>query len=64
LQKSNKCIKVKRPILLDDPLLDTEEGISEYEDEYSDKILKIKIYEILPLVRIRYNNERLERICH
>lgn len=31
-----KCIKLKRPMLPDYPLPGTEEGISDYEDEYSD----------------------------
>ena len=39
-----QCIKVKKPMLPDDSLPNTEEGISKYEDEYSDEILKIKIY--------------------
>ena len=58
-----QCIKVKRPMLPADPLPNTEEGISEYEDEYSDEILKIKICELLPPVRTPYNNKRLERTC-
>lgn len=58
-----KCIKLKRPMLPDYPLLGTEEGISDYEDEYSDEILKLKIYELLPPVRTSYNNKRLERTC-
>ena len=58
-----QCIKTKRPMLPDNPLPNTEEGISEYEDEYSDEILKIKIYELLPPVRTPYNNKRLERTC-
>lgn len=58
-----QCIKTKRPMLPDYPLPNTEEGISEYEDEYSDEILKIKIYELLPPVRTPYNNKRLERTC-
>lgn len=58
-----QCIKVNKPMLPDAPLPNTEEGISEYEDEYSDEILKIKIYELLPPVRTPYNNKRLERTC-
>ena len=58
-----KCIKLKRPMLPDYPLPGTEEGISDYEDEYSDGILKLKIYELLPPVRTPYNNKRLERTC-
>lgn len=41
----------------------TEEGISEYVDEYSNEILKIKIYELMPPVKTPYNNKRLERTC-
>lgn len=58
-----KCIKLKSPMLPDYPLPGTEEGISNYEDEYSDEILKLKIYELLPPVRTPYNNKRLERTC-
>ena len=58
-----KCIKLKRPMLPDYPLPGAEEGISDYEDEYSDEILKLKIYELLPPVRTPYNNKRLERTC-
>ena len=58
-----KCIKLKMPMLPDYPLPGTEDGISEYEDEYSDEILKLKIYELLPPVRTPYNNKRLERTC-
>ncbi len=58
-----KCIKLKRPMLPNYPLAGTEEGISDYEDEYSDEILKLKIYELLPPVRTPYNNKRLERTC-
>ena len=58
-----KCIKLKMPILPDCSLPGTEEGISRYEDEYSDGILKLKIYELLPPVRTPYNNKRLERTC-
>lgn len=35
-------------MLTDAPLPNTEEGISKYENEYSDEILKIKIYKLLP----------------
>lgn len=58
-----QCIKLKRPMLPEDALPGTEEGISDYEDDYSDEILKIKIYELLPPVRTPYNNKRLERTC-
>ena len=58
-----KCIKLKMPMLPDYPLPGAEDGISEYEDEYSDEILKLKIYELLPPVRTPYNNKRLERTC-
>lgn len=53
--------KLKRSVPPDYPLPGTEEGISDYEDEYSDEILKLKICELLPAVRIPYNNKRLER---
>ena len=58
-----QCIKFKRPMLPDCPFPDKEEGISEYESEYSDDILKMKIYELLPPVRTPYNNKKLERTC-
>lgn len=58
-----QCIKVRQPMLPDYPLPGTEDGISEYEYEYSDEILKLKIYELLPPVRTPYNNKRLERTC-
>ena len=53
-----KCIKLKMSMLPDCPLPGTEEGISIYEDEYSDGILKLKIYELLPPVRTPYNNKK------
>ena len=40
-----------------------ENGISQYESEYSNEILKIKIHELLPPVRTPYNNKRLENTC-
>ncbi len=58
-----KCIKLKRPMLPDYPLQRKEYGISEYEEEYSRDILKIKINELLPPVRTPYNNKRLENTC-
>ena len=58
-----QCIKFKRPMLPDYPFLEKEEGISEYEIEYSNDILKMKIYELLPPVRTPYNNKKLERTC-
>ena len=58
-----KCIKLKRPLIVDSPLPGKEDGISEYESKYSDEILKIKINELLPPVRTPYNNKRLENTC-
>lgn len=58
-----KCIKLKLPMMQDCPLPGKESGISEFEDEYSDGILKIKIHELLPPVRTPYNNKRLENTC-
>lgn len=58
-----KSIRVPRAKLPDYPLPGTQEGISKYEDEYSDGILKIKIYELMPPVRTPYNNLKLERTC-
>ena len=55
-----KCIKLKRPLIVDSPLPEKEDGISEYESNYSDEILKIRINELLPPVRTPYNNKRLE----
>ena len=40
-----------------------QDEISKFESEYSDGILKIKIYELLPPVRTPYNNRRLEKTC-
>lgn len=42
-------------MLPDYPLPGTEKEISDYEDEYSDEILKLKIYELLPPVRTPFN---------
>ena len=58
-----KCIRMPRAMLPDYPLPGTEFGISKFEDEYSDGILKLKIYELMPPVRTPYNNKRLERTC-
>jgi len=58
-----KCIKLKRPLIVDSPLPRKEDGISEYESKYSDEILKIRINELLPPVRTPYNNKRLENTC-
>ncbi len=58
-----KCIKLKLPMMQDCPLPGKESGISEFEDEYSDGILKIKIHELLPPVRTPYNNKKLENTC-
>ena len=58
-----KCIKLKRPLIVDSPLPGKEDGISEYESNYSDEILKIRINELLPPVRTPYNNKRLENTC-
>ena len=58
-----KCIKVEQSKYPYYPLPGTEEGISEYVDEYSNEILKIKIYELMPPVKTPYNNKRLERTC-
>ena len=37
-----------------------EDSISKYRSEYSTEILKIKTHELLLLVRILYNNKRLD----
>lgn len=58
-----KCIKVEQSKYPYYPLPGTEKGISEYIDEYSNEILKIKIYELMPPVKTPYNNKRLERTC-
>ena len=58
-----KCIKLKRPLIGEEPLPGKENGISQYESEYSNEILKIKIHELLPPVRTPYNNKRLENTC-
>lgn len=58
-----KYVSLKRPALPEDVELGTEEGISRYESDYSDEILKIKIYELLPSVKTPANNKRLERTC-
>ena len=58
-----KCIKLKRPLIGEEPLPGKEDGISQYESEYSNEILKIKIHELLPPVRTPYNNKRLENTC-
>ena len=56
-----QCIKLKGIMLLDEPKNAEEQGISEYESAYSDGILKIKVYELLPPVKTPYNNRKLER---
>lgn len=58
-----KYVSLKRPALPDNAELGTEEGISRYESDYSNEILKIKIYELLPSVKTPANNKRLERTC-
>ena len=58
-----KYIKLKRPLIGEEPLPEKEDGISQYESEYSNEILKIKIHELLPPVRTPYNNKRLENTC-
>ena len=58
-----KCIKFKMPTIPEDVLTKKQDEISKYESEYSDGILKIKIYELLPPVRTPYNNRRLEKTC-
>ena len=58
-----KCVKLKRPLIGEEPLSGKEDGISQYEREYSNGILKIKIHELLPPVRTPYNNKRLENTC-
>lgn len=56
-----KCLKFKMPSILESSRKQDE--ISKFESEYSDDILKIKIYELLPPVRTPYNNRRLEKTC-
>ena len=56
-----KCLKFKMPSILESSRKQDE--ISKFESEYSDGILKIKIYELLPPVRTPYNNRRLEKTC-
>ena len=56
-----KCLKFKMPSILESSRKQDE--ISKFESEYSDCILKIKIYELLPPVRTPYNNRRLEKTC-
>ena len=56
-----KCLKFKMPSILESSRKQNE--ISKFESEYSDGILKIKIYELLPPVRTPYNNRRLEKTC-
>ena len=58
-----KYVSLKRPALPDEVELGTEEGISRYESDYSNGILKIKICELLPSVKTPANNKRLERTC-
>ncbi|MBR2786995.1 MAG: hypothetical protein IKD76_05850 [Clostridia bacterium] len=58
-----KYVSLKRPALPEDVELGTEEGISRYESDYSNEILKVKIYELLPSVKTPANNKRLERTC-
>ena len=58
-----KCVKFKMPTISEDTLAKKQDEISKYESEYSDGILKIKIYELLPPVRTPYNNRRLEKTC-
>ena len=58
-----KCVKFKTPTISEDTLKKKQDEISKYESEYSDGILKIKIYELLPPVRTPYNNRRLEKTC-
>ena len=58
-----KCVKFKIPTISEDTLAKKQDEISKYESEYSDGILKIKIYELLPPVRTPYNNRRLEKTC-
>ena len=58
-----KCVKFKMPTIPEDTLAKKQDEISKYESEYSDGILKIKIYELLPPVRTPYNNRRLEKTC-
>lgn len=58
-----KYVNLKRPALPDSAEIGTEEGISRYESDYSNEILKIKIYELLPSVKTPANNKRLERTC-
>lgn len=56
-----KCLKFKMPSIIESSRKQDE--ISKFESEYSDGILKIKIYELLPPVRTPYNNRRLEKTC-
>ena len=58
-----KCIKVPRAKLPEYPLPEAETGICKFEDNYSDGILKLKIYELMPPVKTPYNNGRLEKTC-
>lgn len=58
-----KSIKFKMSTIPEEILKQVEDEICKYEDEYSDGILKIKIYELLPPVRTPYNNRRLEKTC-
>ena len=58
-----KCVKFKMPTISENTLAKKQDEISKYESEYSDGILKIKIYELLPPVRTPYNNRRLEKTC-
>ena len=56
-----KCIKFKTKKITENDY-DTSD-ICKFDSKYSDGILKIKIYELLPPVRTPYNNRRLEKTC-
>lgn len=56
-----KCIKFKMETISGN--VREPEDICKYESEYSDSILKVKIYELLPHIRTPYNNRRLEKTC-
>lgn len=54
-----KNIKFKMPVISKQ----SECEMCKFEDLYSDGILKVIIYELLPPVRTAYNNRRLEKTC-
>ena len=56
-----KCIKFKTKKITENDCATSD--ICKFDSKYSDGILKIKIYELLPPVRTPYNNRRLEKTC-